>query len=255
MDHVKKGSTLLLLLPLLLLAACATAPKHKVHYTQLDRPRTDDTVYPVLLLTPDIAVKEMSAGGLSQEVEAWSKEAEAHIGQALRDSSGHLGKLRPVALPRLLEEERQLLEQHQILYDTVAGAALVHSMGAGDAAWEHKIDHFDYTLGPGLAFLAEKSGVDRALIITGEDVISTSGRKAAFVVAAALGVGIPLGHTVLIGGIVDLRTGDLHWLNYSVGQDGRSLRDQDGAKSLLQGLFEDFPGTEVYLRRRTTAKR
>ncbi len=251
MGFSRNGFALLLLLTL---TACNTVSTHRVHYTLLDKPQPKEAVYPVLLLPADISVKEMSASGLTQEVGSWCKEAKGHVDMALAESGDALGRLRPVKLPALSEKEQELVEQYTTLYDTVAGAAIYYTRNSSGTAWEHKIDHFDYSLGPGLAFLAEKTGVERALIITGEDVISSGGRKAAFVVAAMLGVSIPLGHTVLIAGVVDLRTGDLHWLDYAVSLDSETLRDPDDVRNLLNGLFDSFPGVEEMAGRRKVAR-
>jgi hypothetical protein len=251
MDFSRKVLSLLLLL---VLTGCNTIPTHRVHHTQLSQSPQEDAVYPVLLLPADISVQEMSASGLTQEVGAWSKEAKGHVERAVADSDGALGRLRPVALPPLSAEEQQLVEQYTALYDTVASTAIIYSRGLEGSAWSHKIDHFDYTLGPGLAFLAERTGVDRALIITGEDVISTGGRKAAFVVAAALGVAIPLGHTIMVAGVVDLRTGDLHWLDYAISVNSETLRNPEDVRSLLNGLFDSFPGIEEHAKRQNIAR-
>jgi hypothetical protein len=250
MDYSRKALFLLLLL---FLTACNTT-SHRVHHTQLTKAQPKNAVYPVLLLPADISVKEMSASGMTQEVGSWSKQAKGHVEAAIADYDGALGRLRPVSLPPLNEEEQQLLEQYTALYDTVAGTAILYSQGVYGAAWKHKMDHFDYTLGPGLAFLADKTGVERALFITGEDVISTGGRKAMFVVAAAFGVSIPLGRTVLVAGVVDLRTGDLHWIDHSFSADAETLRNAEDVRSMLNGLFDSFPGTEEQAERQNVAR-
>jgi hypothetical protein len=250
MDCSRKVFALLLLL---FLTACNTTT-HRVHHTQLTQSPPKDAVYPVLLMPADISVKEMSASGLTQEVGSWSEQAKGHVEQAIADRDGALGRLRPVALPPLSEEERQLVAQYTALHDTVAGSAMLYSGGYFGSAWKHKMDHFDYTLGPGLAFLADKTGVERALFITGEDVISTGGRKAMFVVAAAFGVAIPMGRTVLVAGVVDLRTGDLHWIDHAFSTDSETLRNPEDARSLLNGLFDSFPGIGEHAKGQNVAR-
>jgi hypothetical protein len=253
MDYSRKVFSLFLLL---VLTACNSIPTHRVHHTQLTRPTPEGAVYPVLLLPVDISVKEMSASGLTQEVGSWSREAKGHVEQAIADQDGALGRLRPVELPPLTEEEQELVEQYIALYDTVAGSALLYSHIWGRTpAWKHKVDHFDYTLGPGLAFLADKTGVERALFITGEDTISTGGRKVMFVVAAALGgVAIPMGNTVLVAGVVDLRTGDLHWINSAFSGGAATLRNPEDVHSLFNGLFDSFPGVEEHAKRQNISR-
>lgn len=65
------------------------------------------------------------------------------------------------------------------------------------AAWAHKHHEFDYTVGPGLAFLRDETGADAALIVLGTDFISSAGRKAAFFSRLALGVIMPLGQAFM----------------------------------------------------------
>jgi hypothetical protein len=252
MDFSRKVFALFLLL---FLTACNTTT-HRVHHTQLNKTQPKNAVYPVLLMPVDISVKEMSASGLTQEVGSWSKEAKGHVEQAIADHDGALGRLRPMNLPPLTEEEQQLVEQYTALYDTVAGSALIYSrILGGTPAWKHKVDHFDYTLGPGLAFLADKTGVERALFITGEDTISTGGRKVMFVLAAALGgVAIQMGNTVLVAGVVDLRTGDLHWIDSAFSNSAATLRNPEDVHSLFNGLFDSFPGTGEQAERQNVAQ-
>ena len=54
----------------------------------------------------------------------------------------------------------------------------------GGPAWKHKVDHFDYTLGSGLAFLKERTNADAGLLVIGRHQIATGGRVAASVLAA-----------------------------------------------------------------------
>jgi hypothetical protein len=112
----------------------------------------------------------------------------------------------------------------------------------GNSAWSFKSEHFDYTLGSGLSFLKTRYGVDAGLIILGEDVVTTGGRKAMAFLAAAGGVYIPLGHSMLVGGLVDFETGDLLWLNHVVSTGNADLRDPASCLELAGKLMEGYPG-------------
>lgn len=112
-----------------------------------------------------------------------------------------------------------------------------------DAAWEHKRTRFDYTLGSGLAFLKEKTGADGAIVIVGEDLVSSAERKATAIVAALVGVAVPLGQSVILVGVVDLATGGLLWLHHTSSQH-YDLKDYDAAKSMLAEIFGAYPGLE-----------
>ena len=132
------------------------------------------------------------------------------------------------------------LEDYLATYLQVAFAAHAVTL-SDDPAWAHKRSHFDYTLGSGLQFLRDQSGADAALVIVGEDVVSTGGRKAAAFLAAVMGVGIPLGHSLVSVGVVDLTNGDLLWMHHtaSVRYD---LKDPDAARTMIQEILGGYPG-------------
>ena len=112
---------------------------------------------------------------------------------------------------------------------------------SGNSAWNFKNEHFDYTLGNGLKFIRTKYQVDAGLIVVGEDLVSSAGRQTAAIVGAVFGVVVPLGHSLLIGGLVDFETGDILWLNHKLAGASTDLRNPESAKSFAAGLMEGFP--------------
>lgn len=220
--------------------APATSPRdHKLHYTLLQQP---PRALPkkIVILPPDVTVKEISAGGVIEKVPKWTDEATANVTRTVNAAFGARRDIEIVPLPALSAEDRDLLEEYLGVYFQVAVAA--HRMTAmAIGGWEHKRERFDYTLGEGLRFLREKTGADAALMVIGEDYVSSSERKAAFVLAAIFGVGIPLGHSVLSAGVVDLNNGDLLWMhhNASVSQD---LKDGAAVDEMLKAVFSAYPG-------------
>jgi hypothetical protein len=243
-----KGSSRLMVVIFLGLAltGCNTIPTHKVHYSVLENNELEKPKR-ILLLPMDVKVSEFTAGGLTEEVESWTKLAEQLINQELRARGHALSDYEFVEMPTLTQEEQATLEQHLALLDTLGGNVLSLGLAPGGAqAWEPKMKHFDYTIGDGLAFLKERTGADMALMIYGNDLVSSEGRKAAFIFAAAFGVGIPMGHAILVGGMLDLESGDVLWLNHEVSVADITLREPEGVKTLLGGLFSDYPGTESF---------
>jgi hypothetical protein len=229
-----------------LLSACAT-PTAKVHYTLRENPDSRP-LRQVVLLPVDVNVKEMSAGGVEEEVPEWSRKAEENIRSALlvaRGSKGGCCVTRVVDSSALTPEERESLEEHLALFNTVAANAMWVDL-PGNSAWHFKSEHFDYTLGNGLSFLKTRYGVDAGLIILGEDVVTTGGRKAMAFLAAAGGMYIPLGHSILVGGLVDFETGDLLWLNHTVSTGNADLRDPASCLDLARKLLENYPGTRTF---------
>lgn len=214
----RKSRFLIVIALIAALAGCASGPAQKLHHRVVEGELSLSETHQKLLLLPlSVDVKELSVGGVNDADPEWTDRARQHINAALVDSGPYQGKLEIVSLPQLSNAEQTVLDEHIALFDIVGGAAAAHTMlGPGVPAWKHKSEHFDYTIGPGLAFLREKTGADKALVLFGEDVVSSSGRKAAFVVAAAFGVGIPMGHSFLIGGLLDLKSGDVLWLNYTL---------------------------------------
>lgn len=231
----------------LFLAGCQSAPVHKVHYRLLEAEPAMLAKGRAVLLPLDIEVSEMSASGITEVVPVWSETGKANFRRALENRGGKfLNDLELVAMPPLMPEERAQLEQHIALNATVVGSAIGTTSAHAGAAWSHKSERFDYGIGQGLAFLAEKSGADKAIVLSGEDVHSSGGRKAAFVVFAALGVGIPMGHAVTVANIIDLRSGDILWMDHHVSATGTSYLDPVHVAEILEDLFKDYPGVEPY---------
>jgi len=238
--HGLPGLTLILLL----LSGCATSTA-KVHYTLKDNPHSRP-LQQVVLLPVDVDVKEMSAGGVQEEVPEWSRKAEENIRSAVlvsRDPHGGCCVTRVVDSTALTPGERETLEEHLALFNTVAYNVMWMDL-PGNSAWSFKSEHFDYSLGNGLSFLKTRYAVDAGLVILGEDVVTTGGRKAMAFLAAAGGVYIPMGHSMLIGGLVDFETGDLLWLNHVVSAGAADLRDPASCLELARKLMENYPGMQ-----------
>ena len=233
-----------LLLVLLLLSACAT-PSARVHYTLRDNPHSRP-LRQVVLLPVDVDVKEMSAGGVREEVPEWSRKAEENIRSALlvsKDAQGGCCVTRVVDSAALEPAERESLEEHLALFNTVAANAMWVDL-PGNSAWSFKSEHFDYSLGSGLSFLKTRYGMDAGLIILGEDVVTTGGRKAMAIIGAMGGIGVPMGHSILVGGLVDFETGDLLWLNHTTSYAASDLRDPASCLELARKLMENYPGMQ-----------
>jgi len=238
---------LLCLVAVLALSGCGTVPVYKVHYRLLEDQTGQMPAGNTLLLPLDIKVKEMTTGGITEVVPAWTDTAVDNFNTSIgRSKTALFLDLVRLESTTLTTQESQLLDQHLALNETVVGSAIGVTGILGGAAWSHKSEHFDYSIGPGLSFLIAKTGADKALVLTGEDVRSSSGRKAAFIALAMFGVGIPLGHTVTVADIIDLRSGDILWMNYHVSMADIGYLTPDHTDEILQALFKDYPGVEQY---------
>jgi hypothetical protein len=194
----------------------------------------------VVLLPPQVFVFELSAGGVPTRMPEWETAARSNLATAAARLANESGPFDVVPTPQLASTDLDTLDAHIGLYDRVAQSVFVY--GRGDqTAWAHKKNEFDYTLGPGLAFLREQTGADAALIVLGSDFISSGGRKAAFIAGLALGIVMPLGQSFITAGIVDLKTGDVQWMSFdsSSSMDTRKPADVD---SLMRSLYQTWPG-------------
>ncbi|MFP5465338.1 MAG: hypothetical protein ACLGHR_11280, partial [Gammaproteobacteria bacterium] len=145
-----------------------------------------------MLLPPQMFVFELSAGGVPTRMTDWEAEARDNIRTAAVRLARDAGLFELIPAPDLAAAELDHLDAHIGLYDRVAQSVFVYGRGE-QAAWAHKQHEFNYTVGPGLAFLREQTGADAALIVLGSDFISSGGRRAAFIAGLALGIVMPLG--------------------------------------------------------------
>jgi hypothetical protein len=219
------------------MASPALAAMSAVNPALLQNPETRPKK--VVLLPPQVFVFELSAGGVPTRMADWEATARDNLTTAATGRARESGLFELVALPPLAPADLDPLEAHIGLYDRVAQSVFVYGRGE-QAAWAHKKNEFDYTVGPGLAFLREATGADAALIVLGSDFISSGGRKAAFIVGLALGVVMPLGQSFMTAGIVDLKTGDVQWMSFdtSSSMDSRNPADVDG---LMRALYQTWP--------------
>lgn len=228
-----------LLLACLLPVATFAAGNH-THYTLLEEPRKP---FPkkFVVLPVDVEVLLMSAGGVIEKTEDYTQQARGNFEKALKETISSSQKFQTVALPPLSANERAEIDDYLAVYDVVAFQAF-RVAGFG-AAWQHKAKHFDYTLGGGLKFLKEKTGADAAIVFVGRDIMSSAERKAAFIFAAAFGIGIPMGFSYLTVGVVDLETGDLLWTNQKGGLS--DFTDASAAKNMVDEILKEYPGPTV----------
>lgn len=222
-----------------LLLALPAQAQHRVHHSLLATPPRP-LPGKLVAVPAHILVREVTAGGVLEPVPRWTEDASANLTRALGEIAARRADLPLVAHPALDEAERERLEQYLATYLVVGSTAHTLTLTA-DPAWEHKRKHFDYTLGTGLAFLKEKSGADAAILIVGDDIVSTGERKAVAVFGALLGVVVPLGRSLVSVGIVDLDSGDLLWMQHTFSQS-YDLKDYDSAKAMLEEIFGAYPG-------------
>lgn len=219
------------------------ATTYRVHYTMLEA-NGPIKHRKVIVLPVEVEVAELTAGGITEVVPKWSESAKEHVTNALANFIRDNSDLEVVRSVPLTKSQKKIVEEHVALYKQVAFAAQQTTSPINAKAWKHKLSKFDYTLGSGLKFLAD-SGADTAVVVYGEDYISSGGRQALFLAAAVAGVSIQLGHTFLHIGVVDLKTGNLLWTNYLFNTTS-DMRVADDDTALVKKILKPYPGIEKY---------
>jgi len=197
-----------------------------------------DGNFKIMVFRPDVSVGEQSTGGLNEPNADWTAAARDEIDKALRTQIAAMsGDIVPT--PDLGEADAATVAEYQALFKAVTDAVLVHKLFPGNRLPTKK-DRFDWTLGEGAQKLSELTGGDYGLFLYTYDSYGSAGRKAAQVVGLLLGVGISSGVHIGYAGLVDLKTGDLVWINADARMGG-DVRDAEGAQKRVSQLLEDFP--------------
>jgi hypothetical protein len=192
----------------------------------------------ILVFRPDVKVGSQSAGGVVTPNAEWTANARKFLGEALVAAKPG-GASEVVFVPELEGEDAALLNEYRSLFKGVATTVLQHRLFKGDRL-PTKITGFEYTLGPGVSKLGTVSGGDYGLFVTTNDAFGSAGRKALQVFAALARVPVTSGFHAGYAGLVDLRTGDLLWINADFKMGG-DVREADGAAKRVGQLLEEFP--------------
>jgi hypothetical protein len=241
MALIKNKISLLFIVPVLFLSlsACTTAGKPSIG----SKLKGDPARLPsqLLVLPVTVSISEISAGGLVQEDPVWCKEGEEAMAFAVKEFFANETSASLVDMPELTLDETELVHEHILLYDVIANQAFI-AANMPAVGWSHLARDFHYTLGDGLHFLKQKTGADAALIVIGKDSISSGGRKTMVVMAALMGVGMPLGSSRVLVGVVDLEDGDILWFQNSSAQGNLDLRQSGDAVVLFTKAMEGYGG-------------
>lgn len=200
----------------------------------------------ILLFRPKVSVGEQSTGGMFEPNADWTDTARKYIDAALIKHQGNLGNV-VVNVPESYGEQARLIEEHTDLFGAVASAVVNYQFFVGNRLPTKKRDNkagiFDWSLGEGVRQLPGADKADYGLFIYNRDVYGSTGRKLLQVVALlGPGIAIKSGEHLGYAGLVDLKTGDLLWLNADAAMGG-DVREEDGAEKRVRQLLEEFPGS------------
>ncbi|TAN59812.1 MAG: hypothetical protein EPN20_14520 [Magnetospirillum sp.] len=140
-------------------------------------------------------------------------------------------------------------EEGTPLFETMLELQHLHGLVAGEVRGYHlnpnfrlpgKYGKFDWSLGPAVTALAEHADADYALFVSVSDSYASPGRVAVQVVGALLGVAIAGGRQDGVASLVDLKTGEVQWINF-LAREGGDLRAPGPARESVAMLLDKMP--------------
>jgi len=198
----------------------------------------------IMLMRPVTQVGEQSTGGMYEPNADWTTQARENIAASLHDAQSQLGN-QITSYAETASGEEPVVTQYSHLFGTVADSVIEYQFFPGNRLPTKKRDKgFDWAVGPGIASLKSLEGADYALFITTRDEFGSTGRKVLQIFAAMGGVSVTSGVHTGHAGLVDLKTGELVWLNADR-QMGGDVRTPEGAQKRVKQLLEGFPGKPV----------
>ena len=219
----------------LIFAGCAQTS----HLKQTDAPVVIPPNAKILLMTPDIQLFEITAGGLTEPKADWTAAAEQNVRGAL---DKQLGSRNDTIVPYKEPVDKQAgyaLMQLVKLHETVGSTILIHKYNPA-LNLPTKKDRMDYSLGEGVRLLKAHQAADCALFIFIRDSYASAGRVAVIAAAAVLGVAVPGGVQLGFASLVDLETGEIIWFN-RIARGYGDLRTPEPANEAVTQLLEGIP--------------
>ncbi len=199
----------------------------------VDRPAT------VVVFRPDVHVGTLTTGGIDEPNADWTVEARQLMEESLRHNNSVSGA--KIVFAKDPEgDDGAYLAEYKSLFTVVANAIQIYKLFPGNRLGTKK-EAFDYTLGKGTSRIAEMTGADYALFVFTHDAYGSSGRKTAQIFGALMGISIAPGVHIGYAGLVDLKSGDVIWLNADP-QMGGDVRTAEGADKRVRQLLNGFPG-------------
>lgn len=200
----------------------------------------------ILLFRPAVSVGAQSTGGMFEPNADWTDRARENINSELAKKQVSLGNT-VISAPEAYGEQAQLVGEYTNLFAAVANAVVNYQFFVGNRLPTKKRDNkagvFNWSLGAGIADLPGAKDADYALFIYNKDAYGSTGRKLLQVVALlGPGIAVQSGEHIGYAGLVDLKTGDLLWLNADFAMGG-DVREPEGAQKRVTQLLEEFPGS------------
>jgi hypothetical protein len=196
--------------------------------------------YRLIVMEPDVQVAVLTAGGLLEPREDWTKQAHDHVLNALRGQRlSRGGQIEVAASVEHAGDDAQVLIDLTRLHAAVGQAIKVHKYSG--VTLPTKKGKFDWTLGELAVSYGVASSYDYALFVHGRDSFSSGGRVALQAVSflgcvVAVCVMPQGGMQVAFASLVDLKTGQIVWFNVLTSSVG-DIRTEKGAKQMVDKLL------------------
>lgn len=198
----------------------------------------------IVLMRPTVRVGSQSAGGVITPNAEWTTNARDYVAKALKAQQDKLGNT-VIEYEEGLSTDGPMVTQYSNLFGTLADSVIEYQFFPGNRLpTKKRKGTFEWGVGSGLANLESLKGADYALFINTYDGYGSAGRKMLQLFAAMGGISVTSGVHWGHAGLVDLKTGELVWLNADR-QMGGDLRTEDGAVKRVEQLLEGFPGRAV----------
>lgn len=195
----------------------------------------------IVLMRPSIRVGSQSTGGMYEPNADWTAQARENITRALSSVQSSLGN-QVIVYDEGTTGEGPVATQYGNLFGAVSQSVIEYQFFVGNRLETKKRKNsFEWSVGDGLAKLQSLQGADYALFINTQDAYGSTGRKMLQIFAAMGGVSVTSGVHVGHAGLIDLKTGELVWLNADR-QMGGDVRTPEGATKRVNQLLEGFPG-------------
>ncbi|MEW5894943.1 MAG: hypothetical protein AB1650_04185 [Candidatus Omnitrophota bacterium] len=206
---MRKGLILLLVVPLL--TGCVTTYRSHPSFQQ-----SFNTSETIAIISPHMKMHQLTAGGIPQYMEDWSRKSKEETSLALKDHVEEILQKKTLFIDGkdFTDAQKMVLDQQAGMFYVVATSVLMHTYES-PFKFPHKIKKFDYSLGPEVAQLKQFAPEANIFIFcSGQNFIWTAGRVCMSVVGAALGIQLMPGSEWIVVGLVDANSGDLLWFDY-----------------------------------------
>lgn len=201
----------------------------------------------IVLPRPDIKIYEVSAGGIPELMDDWSKTGTDNVVKAIFSSYSSKAKIRTYETDSNSDRD---MKELLALFEVVSQSIIIHTSTSNNNPnyFPDKARDLNYSLGS-LQSILQQTGGDALLIVNGVDYFASAGKKAMNIlgtitgvtVAALTGVAIvpKTEKTVLRVALAD-RDGRILWHNISVGM--ADLRDPASCRDFVHNTLESLVG-------------